>query len=126
RRLQRVPVAFEARRFGDPALEVLPHGHLPMAPASRAVSETLRLTGEEQGGADVDLGSPFTVRVDPELVCEAFLVDSRRDGGRDPRRPRKRLALVAEDELAALDPLPVLPLLLQRVLHLEEVREVAV
>jgi hypothetical protein len=65
------------------------------------------------------------VRLEPYGEGETALVDLPRRRRRDLRRALERLAHVAEEELAVLDPSRVRAFLLERVLDLEEVREVA-
>ena len=65
------------------------------------------------------------MRVDPQLEGNAVLVNSARRRGRDLGPTPECLALITEYELAAVDARLVRSLLLQCVLDLEEVGEVA-
>ena len=122
RRLQRLPVGFDVRRPCDPALQILLHGRL--APTVRRVLRAISLTGEPEHRDDVEFRLPLPVRPDLQLEGQTAPVHLRRLRRRDPRRPGERLALVRQDELAVLDVRLVRPLLLERVLDLEEIGEV--
>ena len=74
---------------------------------------------------DVKTRAPLTVSPDPDLEGQAVLVDPcrcrRRDGGRAAEGP----SIVGKHQLAALHARGVLALLLERVLDLEQIREIA-
>src|SRR5262249_25099950 len=119
-----LPVAFQARRLRQPPLEVALHAR-PAAPGPY-VSRTAPRPRPDQGDdGDLELGRPASVGLEPDLEGEALLVDPRRSRRRDDRCAPIRLALVAEQQPTVLDPGRVLSLLLERVLDLEEVGEVA-
>ena len=122
RRLQRLPVALDPRRVLEPPPEILLHGHLRSA-LGRGHHAGSRVGAED--GDDVQLGLPGGLGLQPHRERQAVLVHlgrgRRRDGGLSP----ERLPLVAEHEASAGDPGVVLAFLLQRVLDLEQIREVA-
>ena len=74
--------------------------------------------------SDVEVGRPFAVRLDADIEGDAPLVERGRLRRRDPRGPFERLAPVRQNEALPLDAVAILALLPQRVLDLEQVREV--
>ena len=77
------------------------------------------------GGEDVEACRPFTLRRDRETEPDAVGAELGFRGTRgNPRLAHEVLPPVAEHELAVLDAYLVLSLLRERVLDLEEVREV--
>src|SRR5262249_60172542 len=106
----RLPVALDARRVRDPAIEVSLHRH------ATGGEELRRVLERRDPGNDVEHRRPLPVRGNAAGERDATGVDAparRRGDGGDPA---ELLALVAEDQLLALDLRRVLPFLLQVVL----------
>lgn len=120
-RFERLRVALDARSLFDPPLEVALH-RKPSRPRSSGLR--CRLADTELERDNVELGLPLAVRLDLDLERQAALVDSGGLARRDSRRATKHLPLVPENELPSTNPSGVRPLLLERVLDLEEVGEV--
>ena len=91
-----------------------------------AVARTLERVGiAGQRRDDLEAGAPPGVRFDPDAERDALLVELGLAGGRaDPRLADVALARIAQDEATFLDVLRARPLLLHRILHLEQVGEV--
>ena len=124
RRLQRVQVAFEPGRLLEPGLQAALHVRPGPSLAARVLRPDVR--SARTGGRDhVEVGCPLTAGLDMSGEGQAVLVDLRRRAGRDRGRTLKRLALVSEHQPLLLDPRGVAPLLLECVLDLEQVGEVA-
>ena len=85
----------------------------------------MRTPHAQQRCHDVEVGRPRAVGFDPDRERETVLVDAGRLRRGDRRLALERLALVAEDELAVVDPRVVRAHLGQGVLDLEQVGEVA-
>jgi hypothetical protein len=122
--LERVPVRFLRRGFVQPALQAPRHVRPGLLPSSLVLRPASNAAGAG-GGDHVDVRRPLTVRLDAGGERQAVLVELGRCRGRDRRLAPIRLALVAEEQAPVLDASRVAALLLERVLHLEEVGEVA-
>ena len=122
RGLERIPVALDARRVADPALEVSPHARLD---ALRILWLEWRLSRAETLGHHGDVRAPLAVRRHLHRERQPLGIEPRRRASGDRGRSRERAALVAERELPSLHLGRVAALLAQGVLHLEEVGEVA-
>ena len=112
-RLQLVLVTFEPRCTVEPLLQIALH----VAPGSQHCRGLV--------GRHAQLCRPDPVRLETDPEGQAGLVDLRRRRRRDRRRPPEHLALVGEHQTAVLHPTRVAALLLERVLDLEQVGEVA-
>ncbi len=115
--LERRPVAFETRRVAEPAVE--PGGEVPLRALWRGAAAA------EQRDRNLHLRGPLALRRDPGAEGQSVGVELRAAAGADRGRLPVRLPPVPEHQAPALDLARVLPLLLQRVLDLEEVGEVA-
>ena len=122
RRLERLPVALDARRLVDPALQVAAH---PRLDALRVLRLERSLTRAQLRRDDVDSGRPLAVRGNPDRERQPVGVESRGLARGDGRRPGERPAVIAERELPPLHLGRVATLLRKRVLHLEQVGEIA-
>jgi hypothetical protein len=120
-RLQRILVAFDARRVVDPALQVAPH---TQPRALRALHLLARCWISERHRDDIELGAPLVVGLDPDLEGEAVLVQPGRRRSGDLGRAAEGPTVVGEDELSGRDPRRVGSLLLERVFDLEQVGEI--
>jgi hypothetical protein len=123
--LQPLPVGLQRRRVVEPLLKAV----LLVGPRTLGVTLVLglvaRLSPGGAGGDHVQVGGPLAVRLDVHPEREPGFVHLARRRRRDPRLTVERLALVAEHQTVALDAAVVGALLLQRVLDLEQVGEIA-
>ena len=110
RRLERLPVALDAGRVVDPALEVAAH---PSLGSRRVACFERRLPAPHARGHDVDAGRPLAVRRDPHVEGEALGVELGRRGRGDRGGAGERPALVAQGQQARLDVRRVPALLLR-------------
>ena len=122
RRFERLPVAFESGRLVDPALQVAAH---PGLDALRILGLERGLTRAQERRDDIDSGRPLAVRGDLDRERKPLGVVFRRLARGDGRRPGEWPPVIAERELLSLHLRRVATLLRERVLHLEQVREIA-
>src|SRR5262245_31906655 len=120
RPLQRLPVALDPRRAREPTVEVRLH-RLP-APTLRL---NLHLTEPRHLGYDVEVGRPLAVPRDFQVECQPVRIHLGPLAARDQGRALVRSALVAKPQRAFHGAARVAALLLEGVLDLEQVGEVA-
>ena len=123
--LERAEIALEARRIGDPLLEAALHVRTSLLAAAFVLRSRVGAAGTGLGGHDIDVGRPARVRLDPDLEGQAVLVEGGRRRGGDDGLALERFALVGQMEPAVLHPRCVGAQLLERVLDLEQVGEIA-
>ena len=123
--LERAPGRLERGRPRQPFLEARGSFRLRLdvaVPVARTL-ERIGIAGQRRD--DLEASAPLGVRFDPDAERDALLVELGLTRGRaDPRLADVALARVAQDEAALLDVLRARPLLLHRILDLEQVGEV--
>ncbi len=124
RDLERIGVAFESRRLGQPALQASPHVRPSLSLTAHVLRPDVRSPGPGRDH-DIEIGRPLALGLDPNRKSQTLLVDLRGRGRGDRGLARERPPLVTEQQPPVLDPRVVAPFLLKRILDLEQVGEIA-
>src|SRR4030095_8527099 len=107
----------------DPLLKA--SGHARTAPVPSHVPPAHRLAQDAEPRADVQLCPPLAAWLDMDGERQPALIQRRRFRRADPCLALERFALVPEHEGVPVDAIAILALLLQGILDLEEIGEVA-
>src|SRR5436190_2312297 len=102
-RPERLPVALDAWRTGNPAVEIGSHARLATRPAAVVAALGAQLPTYDGPDHDIEARPPLVVRIDPHLERQAVLVDTSRNRRRDRGCAHERFALVPEHELPVAD-----------------------